>query len=97
MSGRGTADALKRVPTLSGAKALLDRRSSPRSEGFSPSQGTDQLQLVRRGGLFNLSTIIIGSLLFRTLKRLMQDHRALARVDVGTSFSSSVGGGLQKK
>ncbi len=46
-----TTDALKRVPTFSGAKALIARRSSPGSEGFSPSERTDQLQLVRRGGV----------------------------------------------
>ena len=56
------ADALKRVPTLLGAKALLARISSGRSEGFSPSERTDQLQLVRGDGLFNLSKAIIGPL-----------------------------------
>jgi hypothetical protein len=51
MSGRGTTDELKLVPTLSGAKALLARRSSTGSEGFSPSERRSQLQLVRRAGL----------------------------------------------
>ncbi len=46
-----TTDAINRVPTLSGAKALLARRSSTGSEGFSPSERRDQLQLVRWGGL----------------------------------------------
>ncbi len=44
-------DELKLVPTLSGAKALLARISSTGSEGLSPRERTDQLQLVRRGGV----------------------------------------------
>jgi hypothetical protein len=53
-----TTDELKLVPTISGAKALLARISSGRPEGFSLSERTDQLQLVREGSLLNFSKII---------------------------------------
>jgi hypothetical protein len=56
-----TTDELKLVPTLSGAKALLARIFSGRPEGFSPSERTDQLQLVREGSLLNFSKISIAS------------------------------------
>jgi hypothetical protein len=50
LEGNAT-DVINRVPTLSGAKALLARRSSTGSEGLSPRERRDQLQLVRRAGL----------------------------------------------
>ena len=54
-------DSNSGVPTLLGAKALIALISSAGSEGFSPIQCRDQLQLVRRDSLFNLSKIINGT------------------------------------
>jgi hypothetical protein len=57
-------DALKRVPTFSGAKALSVPDAKYRGKGFSPSRRRDQLQLVRCSSRTHLSKIFIASVVF---------------------------------